>query len=218
MSTNKLIQWSGFSLVLAGLLLTLGNIIHPSNEIPQTILAMESRLITGHWLLTLYAAFFLLGIVGVYASHANQFGRLGLVAFVLLFFGTIFYAVSSDYGFNAPVLARLAPQTLTAINAYPPVMVMDALFVLFLLVGFILFGISILRSKTFPVWTGVFLIIGWPLYMLASAIALLVLEPMWSVAILGSFVVSLGLGGIGYRIWASNERTVLQPVDIGIDI
>ena len=217
MSTNRLIRWSGFSLILAGVLLILGNIIHPSSETPQTIIAMENRLISGHWLLTFFAVFFLLGLTGVYASHISQFGRLGLAAFVSLFFGTIFYAVSSDYGFNAPVLARLAPQSLAAINAYPPVMIMDGLFVLLLLVGFILFGITILRSGIFPKWSGIFIIIGWPIYMIASALALTVFALMWLVAILGAFLLSLGLGSVGYEVWADKGAANNQSMDLGID-
>ncbi len=218
MSMKNIIRWSGFSLILAGLLLTLGTIIHPSNETPQTIIALESRLITGHWFLTFFAIFFLLGLPGVYASHASQFVRLGFLAYILLFFGTIFYAVSSDYGFNAPVLARLAPQTLNAINAYPSIMIMDGLFVLLLLVGFILFGITILRTGIFSRWSGIFISIGWSIYMIASAIALLVYEPMWFIAILGAVLLSLGLAGIGYELWVAKGTTELLPVDLGTDI
>jgi len=146
MSKNNLVRWSGLSLILAGLFLGLGTPIHPSQETQHTILALESRLIIAHWLLLFFAAFLLLGLPGIYASHSTQFGRLGLVSSLLIFFGILFYAVSSDYGFNAPVLTRLAPETLNAINAYPSVIIINGLFVLFLLVGFILFGITLLRS------------------------------------------------------------------------
>jgi len=218
MSTNNLIRLSGISLILAGLFLTSGNIIHPSNETPQTIIALETRLITGHWLLTFFSIFFLLGLPGVYASHASNFGRLGLLSYIFLFFGTIFYAVSSDYGFIAPVLARLAPQTLNAINAYPSIVIMDSLFVLLLLLGFMLFGITILRSGTFSSWSGIFIIIGWPIYMIASAIALLVYQPMWYMAILGALLLSLGLGGVGYQLWTGKRATQLLHLDLGTDI
>src|SRR5687768_5090171 len=49
MSKDNMIHWSGISLILAGVCIALGTIIHPSKETPQIILAEETRLITGHW-------------------------------------------------------------------------------------------------------------------------------------------------------------------------
>jgi hypothetical protein len=205
MSKDNMIRWSGFFWILAGVCVALGTIVHPSKETPQIILAEETRLITGHWLLTLYCAFLLLGLPGVYASRSRQLGRLGLAGFLLLFFGTLFYAVSSDYGFNAPVLARLAPQTLDAINAYPPVIFMDGLFVLLLFPGFILFGIAIQRSHTLPAWSGILIAAGWSLFMISAPLALLVFEPLWILVILGTVLLGLGLGWVGYVLLSGKE-------------
>ena len=205
MSKDNMIRWSGIFLILAGVCITLGTIIHPSKETPQIILAQETRLITGHWLLTFYSAFLMLGLPGVYASRSKQLGRLGLAGFLLLFFGTLFYAVSSDYGFNAPVLAKLAPQTLDAINAYPSVVFMDGLFVLFLFLGFILFGIAIQRSHVFPPWSGILIASGWSLFMICAPLALFVFEPLWILAILGTVMLGLGLGWVGYALLSGKE-------------
>lgn len=210
MSNKDLYRWSGLSLMVAGLLLTLGTLIHPSNEAPQTIIDLESRLIAGHWLLTFYVVFFLLGLSGIYFFLAEKLGRFGLLSFISLFFGMIFYAVSSDYGFNAPVLAKLAVQTLDAINAYPPVIIMDGLFVVLLLIGFVLFGTALLRSRLFPSWMGISIILGWPIFMVASAVALYVYEPIWLVAILGAACLSAGLIGVGYNTWKCSDVPELQ--------
>jgi hypothetical protein len=43
------------------------------------------------------------------------------VSFLMVFFGTLFFAVASDYGLIAAVLAAPAPAMLGAINAYPSV-------------------------------------------------------------------------------------------------
>jgi hypothetical protein len=200
-----MIRWSGIFLIMAGVCIALGTIIHPSKETPQIILAEETRLIAGHWLLTFYCAFLMLGLPGVYASRSEQLGRLGLTGFLLLFFGTLFYAVSSDYGFNAPVLARLAPQTLDAINAYPSVVVMDGLFVLLLFVGFILFGIAIQRSHVFPPGSGILVATGWSLFTVGAPLALFVFEPLWILAVLGTAILGSGLGWIGYGVFSSKE-------------
>ena len=205
MSKDNMIRWSGISLILAGVCIALGTIIHPSKETPQSLLAEETRLITGHWLITFYSAFLMLGLPGVYASRSRQLGRLGLVGFLLVFFGTLFYAVSNDYGFNAPVLARLAPQTLDAINAYPSVVVMDGLFVLFLFLGFIFFGIAVQRSHAFPPWSGISIATGWSMFTICAPLALLVFEPLWILAVLGTVILGLGLGLIGYALLPGKE-------------
>jgi hypothetical protein len=205
MSKDNMIHWSGISLILAGVCIALGTIIHPSKETPPIILAEETRLITGHWFITFYCAFLMLGLPGVYASRSNQLGRLGLAGFLLVFFGTLFYAVSSNYGFNAPVLARLAPQTLDAINAYPSVIVMNALFVLFLFLGFILFGIAVQRSHSFLPWSGISIATGWSLFTICAPLALFVFEPLWILAILGTVVLGLGLGSVGYVLLSGQE-------------
>jgi hypothetical protein len=209
MSKDNMIRWSGVCLILAGVCLALGTMIHPSKETPQIILAQETRLIIGHWLLTFYCGFLMLGLPGVYASRSKQLGRLGLAGFLLVFFGTLFYAVSSDYGFNAPVLARLAPQTLDAINAYPSVVFMDGLFVVLLFSGFILFGIAIQRSQIFPPWSGILIATGWSLFMVCAPLALFVFEPLWILAVLGTVMLGLGLGWVGYVLLFSKELTEL---------
>ena len=213
MSKQTMVRWSGFSLILAGALMALGTVIHPSNETPQTILAQEARLISGHWMLTFYCAFLLLGLPGIYAAHSMELGRNGLAGFILLFFGTLFYAVSGDYGFNAPVLARIAPQALNAINAYPPVAIMDGLMILFMFPGFILFGIAIQRSQVIPFGAGILIAIGWPLFIIASALSILVFESFWYVAILGSILGGAGIAWVGYTAWAVKRESVLQTAD-----
>jgi hypothetical protein len=205
MSKDSMIRWSGLFLILAGVCIALGTIIHPSKETPQIILAEEGRLIAGHWFLTFYSAFLMLGLPGLYASRSRQLGRLGLAGFLMVFFGTLFYAVSSDYGFNAPVLARLAPQTLDAINAYPSVVVMDALFVTLLFAGFILLGIAIRHSHVFPPWSGILVASGWSLFTIAAPLALFVFEALWLLAILGTVILGLGLGWVGYALMNDRE-------------
>ncbi len=217
MSITTFIRWSGFSLILAGIFLTLGTIIHPSNETPQAIIAMESRLITGHWLLTLYAICMLLGLPGLYISIAAKAGRKGLVGFLLCFSGTVFYAVSSDYGFNAPILAKLAPQTLAAINAYPSIMIMDGLFVLFLLVGFTLLGMVIVQSQNYSQWSGYLIIIGWPAFMIFSALALTIYQPAWYLAIASTIAFSVGLGDTGYSLWMEKLHPQVKLAELPTD-
>src|SRR3990172_2199272 len=105
MSTKNLSRWSGIACILAGLLIVLTTLVHPSRETPEIILEQELRLVTAHWLSTFFCGFLLLGLPGLYAAQSERAGRFGLLSFLILFFGTLFIAVSHNYGFIAPVLA-----------------------------------------------------------------------------------------------------------------
>jgi len=211
MSTKNLSRWSGIACILAGLLLALATLIHPSRETPEIILEQEVRLVAAHWLFTFSCGFLLLGLPGLYAAQSERAGRLGLVSFLMLFFGTLFFAVSNNYGFIAPVLAAEAPAMLDAINAYPPVVALNALLAVGFFLGFILFGIATLRARVLPRQAGILMIMGSPLNMVGAVLGLLVSEALWIVAILGALVLGLGLAWAGYSLWSSKITSVLQP-------
>jgi hypothetical protein len=211
MSTKDLSRWSGIACILAGLLFTLATLVHPSRETPEIILEQELRLVAAHWLTTFSFGFLLLGLPGLYAAQSERAGRLGLVSFLMVFFGTLFFAVSNNYGFIAPVLAAQAPAMLDAINAYPPVITLNAFLAAGFFLGFIFFGIATLRARVFPPQTGILWIIGSPVNMAGAVLGLLVSEALWIVAILGALALGLGLARAGYSLWSHNEKVVLQP-------
>ncbi len=211
MSSKDLSQLSGIACILAGLLLALATLIHPSRETPEIILAQELRLVAAHWLFTFSCGFLLLGLPGLYVAQSERAGRLGLVSFLILFFGTLFFAVSNNYGFIAPVLAAQAPAMLDAINAYPPIVTLNALLAVGFFLGFIFFGIATLRARVLPRQTGILMAIGSPLNMVGAVLGLLVFEAFWIVAILGALALGLGLASAGYSLWSHKEKTVLQP-------
>ena len=202
MSTKNLSRWSGIACILAGLLLALANLIHPSSETPEIILEQEFRLVAAHWLFTVACGFLLLGLPGLYLAQFEPAGRLGLVSFLMVFFGTLFFAVSNHYGFIAPVLAAGAPEMLDAINAYPSVVTLNALLAVGFFLGFIFFGIATLRARRLPRQAGILMIIGSPLNLVGSGLGLLVLEAFWIVAILGALALGLGLAWAGYSLWS----------------
>lgn len=211
MSAKDLSRWSGIACILAGLLMAVTTLIHPSSETPEIILAQELRLVAAHWLGTLADGFLLLGLPGLYAVQCEQAGRLGLVSFLMLSFGTIFYAVSNNYGFIAPVLAAQAPAMLDAINAYPPVMTLNGLLIVGFFLGFILFGIATLRAGVLPRLAGILMAAGTPLIMAGVGLSFLVLQQLWIIVILGSFSLSLGLAWAGYSLWSQKATWVLKP-------
>lgn len=211
MSTKDLSRWSGIACILAGLLIVLATLVHPSRETPEIMLEQELRLVAAHWLFTFSFGFLLLGLPGLYAAQSERAGRLGLVSFLMVFFGTLFFAVSNNFGFIAPVLAAQAPAMLVAINTYPPSATLSGLLLVCFFPGFILFGIATLRARVLPRQTGILMAIGSPLFLVGGALGLLVFEAFWIVAFLGVLALGLGLAWAGYSLWSHKEELVLQP-------
>ena len=211
MSTKNLSRWSGIACILAGLLTVLTTLVHPSRETLEIILEQELRLVAGHWLGTFFCGFLLLGLPGLYAAQSERAGRFGLLSFLILFFGTLFTAESHSYSFFAPVLAAQAPAMLDAINAYPPVIALNALLAVGFFLGFILFGIATLRARVVPRQAGILMAIGSPLQLVGGVLSQLVFEALFIVVILGALALGLGLAWAGYSLWSHKENVVLQP-------
>ena len=209
MSTKDLSRWSGIACILAGLLIALATLVHPSRETPEIILEQELRLVAAHWLTTFSFGFLLLGLPGLYAAQSERAGRLGLVSFLMVFFGTLFFAVSNNYGFIAPVLAAQAPAMLDATNA--SLTALNGLWIVGFFLGFIFFGIATLRARVFPRQAGILLAIGSPLQLVGGVLSQLVFEALFIVVIFGALALGLGLAWAGYSLWSNNEKLVLQP-------
>ena len=211
MSTKDLSRWSGIACILAGLLMVLAILVHPLKETPEIILEQELRLVAANWLSIFAKGFLLLGLPGLYVAQSERAGRFGLLSFLMLFFGTLFYAGFNISALSAPVLAAQAPAMLDAINAYPPIVTLTVLLTIGFFLGFIFFGIATLRARVLPRQTGILMAIGSPLTMVGALLGLLVFEALWIVAILGVLALGLGLAWAGYSLWSHNEKMVLQP-------
>jgi hypothetical protein len=196
----RFLRWCGMALVVAGPLIAVATLLHPSRETAATIIASEAGLIAAHFLYTLAWLLVLLGLPGLYASQRGSMGRLGLAGFLVAFSGTYLIAVGGNFGFFAPVLAKEAPATLDAIAQYWPVAVINGLAAIAFMIGYLLFGIAMTKT-TLPRWSGVFVAVGAPAHLLGLGISLLLSTAAWPVAILGSVSLGLGLGWSGYRMW-----------------
>ncbi len=197
----RLLRWCGMALVAAGVLMVVATMLHPSSETATTIIASEVGLVAAHFFYTLAWLLVLLGLPGLYVSHRGGMRRLGLIGFLTAFAGTYLIAVGGNFGFFAPVLAKEAPAVLDAIAQYWPVAVINGLAAIAFMIGYVLFGVAMIRTATLPRWAGILVAVGAPAHLLGLGISVLVSTAAWPVAILGSVSLGAGLGWPGYRLW-----------------
>ena len=162
----RLFSWCGMALIAAGVLMVVATLLHPSRETATTIIASESRLVAAHVVYTLAWLLVLLGLPGLYAAQRGRMGRLGLVGFLTAFAGTYLIAVTGNFGFLAPVLAKEAPAVLDSISQYWPVVIVNGLAAVLFMIGYILFGVAMIRTATLPRWSGVLVAVGAPAHLL----------------------------------------------------
>src|SRR5215211_5813569 len=216
-SLAALVRWSGLALVAGGLLLALASALHPSRETTATILTAEVRLVAAHVLFTLSSLLILLGLPGLYGVHSVRMGRMGLVGFLLALMGTMLVAVSGNFGFIAPVLAAESPATIDAINAYLPVVALNAVAFVGFVAGFNVFGMAMAKTATLPRSSGLLVAVGAPIQLLGFAMGQFVAPALLTIGILGSVALGVGLAWPGYQLWQvrhpDGDRPHRQMVD-----
>jgi hypothetical protein len=195
------------ALVAAGVLMAVATLLHPSRETAATIIASEVRLVAAHVFYTLSWLLVLLGLPGLYVAARGTMRRLGMVGFLLAFSGTYLIAVTGNFGFLAPVLARQSPTVLDSITEYPPVVGVNGVAALTFMVGYLLFGIAMIRSLALPRWSGVLVAVGAPAHLLGFGMAQLVSIAVWPVAILGAVSLGAGLALPGFRLWQTGTAS-----------
>jgi hypothetical protein len=181
--------------------MAVATVLHPSRETPATILEAEVRLVAAHALFTLSSLLVLLGLPGLYGAASARMGRLGLVGFLAAFTGTMLIAVSGNFGFLAPVLASQSPQTINAINRYLPEIALNGVAFGGFVVGFVLFGVAMAKTASFPRPSGLLIAVGAPVQLVGFALAEFASPALWAVAVLGSVALGAGLAWPGYRMW-----------------
>ena len=196
-----LLKGSGLALVAAGGLVAVATLLHPSQETATTIIASEVRLVAAHVAYTLSCLLILLGLPGLYAAQRGRMGRLGLAGFLIAFTGTYLIAVTGNFGFLAPVLAKKAPAVLDAISQYPPVVVINGLAAIAFMIGYLLFGIAMTRTPSLPRLAGILVAVGGPTHLLGAGLAQLASPAWWLIAVFGSVSLGAGLAWPGYRLW-----------------
>jgi hypothetical protein len=207
----RFLRWCGMALVVAGPLIVLATLLHPSRETAESIIASEVRLIAAHILFTLYSLLVLLGLPGLYAAQRGGMGRLGLAGFLTAFSGTYLIPVTGYFGFLAPVLARQSPDVLDAISQYSPVVVTNGLAAICFIAGYAIFGIAMTKTVTLPRLSGVLVAVGGPAHLLGWGVSQLVSTATWVVAILGALSLAAGLAWPGFLLWQAPQPHISDP-------
>ncbi len=196
---SKLVNWSRYASILGGLLFGVAIVLHPLRD---GVSVFNSGAAYGaiHYLGVYGLMFQLLGLVGLYIREAEALGNRGQLSFIVVFFGQVLWAVglAMDGAVN-PLLARFAPETVHAgADAYGNQLIigLPALGLFFL--GYILFGVSLLRAKVQPRLGSLLITIGGPLYIVGG-ISLFVVGPASPIVSLIEIAGAIPLG-FGYLL------------------
>jgi hypothetical protein len=147
----------------------------------------------------------LFALVGLYIREADAIGQRGLMSFIVVFFGQLFYiCLLVVDGLLNPVLAQFAPETVHSGADIDPnflTIVLPALGLFFL--GYIVFGASLLAAKAPPRLGSWMMTVGAPIYIVGG-INIFILGPTSpTVSLIESAgAISLGLGYIllGFKL------------------
>jgi hypothetical protein len=207
MSSSRLIRWSGLALLLAGLLVAIPILFHPSDADPQAVL--NSIWVPVHSLFVSGAVLMLFGLIGFYASQIERAGGLGLIGFILTFIGNaLIVFVLALEAFVIPVIAANAAGQALLDPAGPlfggllglVLLLMAGIFAL----GTILLGIATFRAGMLPRWAGVLLAVGGPLLAFWPPLPQML-------GTIGGVLVGVSFIWSGYTIWAGSGARALQP-------
>ena len=162
MSSSNLIRLSGLAAILASVLLSVGALLSLVTESENmSVSATTPSYAFSSLLYLLGGVLLLLGLVGLYIRQSGPSGILGLVAFLVAFFGTAL-AVGATWAelFVAPSLAVEAPRVLDAEPTGMLALGFALTFVVFLPLGWLLFGLASFRARIYPRAAAILLMVG----------------------------------------------------------
>jgi hypothetical protein len=155
---NSFFRVTAIANIIAAVLMTAGFFLHPAGE--DATYGTDPFWIPAHGLLWLADTIALLGWVGLFILQSANAGKFGVVAFITLLLSTSLssWIFSSDVTL-VPVIAAESPGLFKKIYNHTHIAI-GLVSVLTWVLGNVLFGISIIKSKIFLSITGVLLIVG----------------------------------------------------------
>jgi hypothetical protein len=195
MSSATLARFSGAALVVGSALGIAAHLLYRLAGQPGTIAQFESPAwIPGQLAQVFGVALILLSLPAVYGRLSGRAGTFGLIAFVLLFIGTMSELMGPINGLWTAELAT-RPETRYLIESRVMPSALGVVFVVFfpqLLLGAIAFGVSVIRTGVFPRAAGALMIVG----VLLDIVGGFILR----VGLFGPELVFVGLGWLGLQL------------------
>jgi hypothetical protein len=201
-ANSDLIRWSGLAAILAAGLLSIGALLSLATESENlSVSATTPSYAFSSLLYLLGGVLLLIGLVGLYIRQSGPSGILGLVAFLVAFLGTAL-AVGATWAelFVAPALAVEAPRVLDAEPTGMLALGFTLTFVVFLPLGWLLFGVASFRARIYPRAAAILLMVG-------AVIAGLPIP-------LTEIVLYVGVAWLGFVLFTERGETVQQSMRV----
>ena len=224
MKTSNLIRWSGLSLMIGGILGAIGLVIHPPGETASYV--ASSLWVAAHLLGGVAMIPLIFGLIGLYARHAEETGRLGLLGFALALVGAIMLGTELLWieAIIYPFLVANAPALFDSLRSSPAYLIPDVVSFLLVLGGWIIFGVAMVRAAVFPRWVVWLLIMSVIPTIVILGLAVLVLSGVTTVSGLSGpgpapgivifnivgILMSLSFVGWGYALWSQQRQPTAQ--------
>ena len=199
MSNSDLIRWSGLAAILAAGLLSVGALLSLGAAFENSSVSVTTPSYAFSSLLYLLGAvLLLLALVGLYIRQAQASGILGLVAFLVAFLGTAL-ALGATWAdlFVAPALAVEAPRVLDAEPTGMLALGFTLTFLVFLPLGWLLFGVASFRAQIYPRAAAILLMVG-------AVIAGLPIP-------LTEIVLNVAVAWLGFALFTGRGEAVQRP-------
>lgn len=217
-AVSTLLRLSGVALVLALPLSIPGYVIHPRTHELADVLGSSTSL--SHGIVALGWALVLLGLPGLYTSHAVRTGLIGLTGFVLMILFAAYHVFLLLYEAGPVAIIANEPgvdQLFAPDGAIRQGMLRQWATPVTLLAP-IVYGVALLRSRLYSRWSGWLVIAFLPAFFALQA-ALTLQSPATQEALLDLGYANFGLGvayvalngGLaiaGYQLWRAQADTV----------
>ncbi len=200
MSNTNLMRLGGLSLFFAGIANVLfWLLVIPLGTFVGSAASLNPIWIPSQLIHTLAAMLALLGLVGLQVKLSDQGGRLGVTGFALSLFGTGFYLADAVIALVVFPIAAMAAPALIAADGALNLSLAYVVFAIIFMVGYILYGLALLRDKTLPRIAIVLLVLGAILANLPPG-----LVPM-PILILGGVTWGIGAAWLGLSLQENND-------------
>jgi hypothetical protein len=207
MLSAKLTRWAGLALLLAGILIAVPVVLHPDETADPSAVLSNSWLII-HTIFIVGDVLSILGLMGLYARHAQALGRVGFSGFILIMIGSaLFVGVLMIDSYVVPALAAdLKTQPLLdeagPLFGGPLGLIFISAGLTFAL-GAILLGLAIMQTAVLPRWAGLLLLVGGPLLAFTPPLPHLA-------SMVGGVLMGISFVWLGSALWSRVSEPTRQ--------